>query len=305
MSTPARHVLGVDLGGTTFKAAIVSADGAVTGFMTAPSAEAAGPRVWQSDAVELAGRVLTATDAVPVAIGVSVPGAVDRARARLVDLVDRLDAGDGIALADTFGSFGLPVAADNDARAALAAERRFGAARGSDNAVALTLGTGLGGAAVVNGVPAGGDPVLAGSQIGHFTVALDGPVCVCGNRGCAETFASAAGLMRMAAEAGLDASDPAAVFAHPDAPPIVERFADALVAVVVTAIHAYQPDLVVLGGGLMGAADCFMPRVTAEVERRAWTTADRAVRVVVSTLGDRIGVLGAAAVALNHLEEPS
>jgi glucokinase len=290
------QVLALDLGGTSFKAAVVDDAGNVRGHTTAPSAEVHGVAAWLAAAHELAASFTEPVDAV----GVSVPGAVDAARGVLVDLVARLDAGDGVSLPAAFADFGVPVFADNDARAALAAERRFGAARGCDNVVVFTLGTGLGGAAVVNGIPAGGEPVLGGSQIGHFTIDIDGPKCVCGNHGCAETFVSATGLLRMARDAGLQLTDARDALAIPE---ITEQFSAALAAVVVTAIHAYQPEIIVFGGGLMGSSGSFMPRAVALAKERAWVTAGRAINLQPSPLGEHLGVLGAAAVALNHLED--
>jgi glucokinase len=292
------EVLALDLGGTSFKAAAVDDSGNVRGHTTLPSAEREGLAEWIVRAHELAKSISGSVDA----LGFSVPGAVDPARGVLVDLVARLDAGDGVSLPAAFADFGVPVVADNDARAALAAERRFGAAQGCDNVVVFTLGTGLGGAAIINGQLAGGDPILGGSQIGHFTIAVDGPKCVCGNLGCAETFASATGLLRMAHDAGFELTDPQEALAVPE---ISEQFSAALAAVVVTAIHAYQPETIVFGGGLMGSSGYFMPRVAALANERAWVTGGRAIRLQPSPLGEHIGVLGAAAVALNHLEESS
>lgn len=289
-------VLALDLGGTSFKAAVVDDDGAVTGYRTAPSAESAGVEAWLDTATELARSTLL--DRTVGAVGLSVPGDVDSGSGTLVGIGDRLDVGAGIALPQAFGEFGVPVFAGNDAGAALAAERRFGAAQGADNVVMFTLGTGLGGAAVVDGRP-------AGDQIGHFTVEIDGAPCVCGNRGCADTLVSATGIARLSREAGLDAPDVAAVFGaardgNGRACQVVDQFTNALAAVIVTAIHAYQPDLVVLAGGLMGAAPQFLPRVETLVAERAWTRPRARVRVVASSLGEHIGVLGGAAIALER-----
>lgn len=297
-------VLGLDLGGTFFKAAVVSDAGEVTGHRTAPSAESAGLSAWLDAALTLAGSVIDDSETEIAAIGVSVPGAVDPKPSTLVDLVDRLAVGDGISMGDALASLGVPVFADNDARAALAAERRFGAARGLDDVVMLTLGTGLGGAAVVHGEPAGGDPILGGNQIGHFTIEVDGPKCVCGNYGCAEVFASATGISRLAREAGLSVTDPPAVFlaslGDPAAAAVVDQFVAALAALVVTVIHAYQPVLILFGGGLMGSSGYFMPAVSKLAKARAWVTAGRGIALEPSQLGEHIGVLGAAAVAFER-----
>jgi glucokinase len=302
-------VLGLDLGGTEVKAALVEETGNVLVQRRAASGERGGVASWRDTALAAARSVRAATPpgGEPAALGLSVPGAVDPARAVLVDLVDRLRSGGEIDLALAFSALGLPVLADNDARAALAAERRWGVARGADDVVMLTIGTGLGGAALVGGTAPGADPVLAGNQLGHLSIDLDGDRCVCGNRGCAELLASASGLVALAARAGLEAADAKAVLAADEAGDeraraAVDRFLVALAAAVVNAVHAYQPALVVLGGGVMGSARRVLPAVRSLVAERAWTLPRGRTRVEASALGGSIGVLGAAAVALAGLD---
>lgn len=295
-------VLGIDLGGTVIKAAVVDELGGVHGLTTAPSAEAGGPAAWAAAGMEVARRTLACPGPTPSALGLSVPGAVDPERGLLLDLVARMPSQSDVELAEVFGPLRLPVAADNDARAALAAERRWGVATGSDNVVMLTVGTGLGGAALVRGAAPGGEPVLAGNQLGHLTIDLEGPPCVCGNVGCAETYASATGLLRLAREASLSAQTVPDIFtAATDgderAAAVVDTFSRALAAAVVNGVHAYQPDLVVLAGGVMGSASQFLPRVQELVAERAWTIPRGRTRVVASGLATDTGVLGAAAVA--------
>lgn len=301
-------VLALDLGGTVLKAAVVDERGTVHDHLAAPSRENSGVAEWAAAAIDLGRQVLARTALKPSVVGVSVPGAVDPAQGIVLDLVTRLDVGAGVSLPELLGAFELPVVVDNDARAALAAERRWGAACDVDDVVLLTLGTGLGGAAVIGGSPPGSQ-ALSGNQIGHFVIEVDGPPCVCGGRGCAETSASATGLMRLAAVHGAAPEDPAAVFAgahagDPACRRAVEAFTHALTAVVITAVHAYQPELVVLGGGLMGSQDEFLPRVQADVHARAWTHPRGAARVTASTLHEHLGVAGAAAVALSRTDHP-
>src|SRR4051812_11840979 len=163
MTVPA--VLGVDLGGTAVKAAVVGLDGSVDDVVALPSGEGGGREEWLRVALDAAERAVASSPRAPVAVGLSVPGAVDTASGHLVDLVARLQADEPIDLSALFASLGVPVAADNDARAALAAERRWGA-HGGDDLVVLTLGTGIGGAAVVDRrVPRAG--LLGANQLGH------------------------------------------------------------------------------------------------------------------------------------------
>lgn len=301
-------VLALDLGGTQLKAAVVDADGSVSDERRCPAREHGGVEQWSAAALELAGQVAAAWPGTPAAaLGLSVPGAVDPQACTLVDLVDRLPSDEPVALDRVFSPLGLPVFADNDARAALAAERRWGLARDVGSVVIFTVGTGLGGAALVDGRPPSGDRLLAGIQLGHLSVDLSGPRCVCGNRGCVELWASGPGIVRLAAEEGLAATDVAAVLAaadskDPAAARALERFCLALAVGVVNAIHAYQPDLVVLAGGVLAAAPHLVPAVRAIVAERAWTLPRGRIPVELSPLTAHGGVLGAAAVAYAGLE---
>jgi glucokinase len=299
-------VLAIDLGGTAVKVGIVAADGTVLIERRTPARESEGIVAWSETALCLARDVLTsAVDAPPSRLGLSVPGAVDAARATLVDLVERLPGASGLPLDQLFASLGLPVSADNDARAALEAERRWGVARGLDDLVLFTVGTGLGGAAIVGGSPPSGDPVLGAIQLGHCTVELDGDLCVCGNRGCAELWASGPGLVKMAQGNGVDACDAHSVFAAemqgvPGAGLAIDHFVSALAAAVINSIHAYQPKMVVMGGGVMAAGDRIMQPLRRLIDERAWTVPRGRVGLEPSALGDHLGILGAAAVALRN-----
>jgi len=304
--TEREGVLALDLGGTVLKAAIVLPDGTVLGESRAESHERDGLAAWSEAAMD-AGRRTMASTGVPVQrLGLSVPGAVDPERGILVDLVERIPDARAVRLGTLFKPLGLPVFADNDARAALTAEQRWGALRTVRSAVMLTVGTGLGGAVSFSDSPRWGDPLLGGNQLGHFTLEVDGAPCVCGNRGCAETIASGSGLLRLAREEGLAVDDARAVFAaarsgEPAATTAVARFRAGLAASVVNAIHAYQPEVVILSGGVLQAAgEDLVPEICRIVAERAWTVPRGRVQVTVSSLAYEHGVLGAAAVALRR-----
>lgn len=295
-------VLALDLGGTEVKAGVVDVHGAVLATERIPSGESAGMAEWRNAGLR-ALRALPSTAAAAMALGLAVPGAVDSEHGTLLDLVDRLPGAAGLSLPEAFADVGVPVHAENDAVAALMAEQRWGRARGFTDVVMLTLGTGLGSAVIVDGKRVGRSP-LFGNQLGHVSLDLAGPRCVCGNTGCAELWTSGPGLLRLARSHGLHEVQTARqVFdaarrGSREALLAVEELGAALAAVVVTAVHAYQPQLVVLGGGLMGAADIVLPPLRAAVSERAWTVPRGRVRVEASALGRDLGVLGAAAVAL-------
>jgi glucokinase len=199
---------------------------------------------------------------------------------------------------------GLPLAIENDARMALIGEWRAGAGRGVDNLVMMTLGTGLGTAAIIEGRVLRGAHSQAGCLGGHLTVRYGGHVCSCGNIGCAEAEASTAFLAGQAksrpdfsqsALAREPVLDFAAVFrqaAAGDSCAVALRDHSLLVwsSLAVNLIHAYDPEALILGGGIMGNADVILPAVREHVRRYAHTPWGK-VRVVASELRDRAGLV--------------
>jgi glucokinase len=199
---------------------------------------------------------------------------------------------------------GLPLVIDNDARMALIGEWQYGAGRGCDNLAVITLGTGLGASVAIEGRVLRGVHGQAGILGGHLTVRYGGRPCVCGNVGCSEAEASTWMLEKLAREREDFAASPlsrepvvdyAAAFrlaAEGDA------CAQALTAhslqvwsvTAVNLIHAYDPEKVVLCGGIMASASVIVPAVQAYVERHAHTPWGR-VEVVASALGDEAALL--------------
>ncbi|MGH7967752.1 MAG: ROK family protein [Limisphaerales bacterium] len=199
--------------------------------------------------------------------------------------------------------FNLPLAIDNDARMALIGEWKHGAGRGSDNVVMMTLGTGLGTAAVIEGRLLHGAHGQAGVLGGHLSVRYDGRACNCGNIGCAEAEASTAFLEAIAVGLpqwhssflrGLPLSY-AEVFKQAEAGDscalkLREHSLEVWGTLAVNLIHAYDPDTIILGGGIMAARDIILPSVTRYVHRHAHTPWGK-VRVAAGDLGDAAALL--------------
>jgi glucokinase len=298
------QVLAMDLGGTVLKAALVDRSGTVHMSRTQTSCEGSGRTAWASSILRLAAECLESATTRLDVVGLSVPGAVD-ANGVLIDLGSRLDVGEGIDLAEILAPLDLAVNADNDAVGALLAERRWGGATGTDNVAMFTIGTGLGGAVLVQGNPITSADLLAGRQLGHMVVDFKGPKCVCGGRGCAETYVSAPALLRMARQAGSACESAEQVLVEATrgdgaAAVAVESFVGALASAIVNVHHAYGTELVVLGGGVMNGSTYFLDRLRATVNETAWTVPPRPVRIAPSALASDLGVLGAAAVAFRN-----
>jgi len=203
--------------------------------------------------------------------------------------------------------FGLPTVVCNDANAALAGEWRFGAARGSRSAVMMTLGTGIGASAVIDGVPLRGQHGQAGCLGGHLVANIDGRPCLCGNIGCAEAEASTWALpeqarshpafpsSRLAREKPIDYALVFRAAARGDA--VAMELRDRAIRVwsgaLVSLIHAYDPEVAVIGGGIMRSGEIILPRLRRHVARHAWTPWGK-VKVKTAALGNDAGMLGVA-----------
>lgn len=289
-------VLAVDVGGTGIKAALLGADARVLRQSERPTPVADGP-----DAVVAAIRTFALELAGPdvVAAGVVVPGSVDVATgtARYATNIGWHD----VPLRDLItADLGIPVAVEHDVRAAGLAECTLGRARGVDDCLIVIIGTGIAGVLVSGGSPVRGATDLAG-EIGHVPVYPEGDLCACGQRGCLETYASAAAIARRylalgGAVAAAGARDVAAARASdPLAAQVWDRAVDALGIALASYTMLMDPQLVVLGGGLAAAGDALLAPVQAALAGRlTWRPAPA---VMLSPLGARAGQLGAAILA--------
>ncbi|MDP3070985.1 MAG: ROK family protein [Opitutaceae bacterium] len=296
------NVLACDLGGTRLKIGVVR-----DGHMLAQTVEPANSRlglapqlpVLKAAWLRLLGELkLGLTDCAGVAV--AFPSLVDNATGRI--LAEYGKFADAMALdlrAWARAELGLPLALENDARMALIGEWRAGAGRGCDNLVMMTLGTGLGTCAIIEGRVLRGRHGQAGVLGGHMTVRYGGRLCSCGNVGCAEAEASTA-CLRQLAEGFQDWNrsslrqvatlDYVQVFAHAtagDACAAALRDHSLLVwgTLAVNLIHAYDPEIVILGGGIMASGEVILPAVADYVRQHAHTPWGQ-VRVAASALGD-------------------
>ncbi len=299
--------LACDLGGRRIKLGVVR-NGQVLAAEVLP-AHADRPLPDRLDAVAEALNRLCSQLGFPArdctGIGLSYPSIIDAPRARILDHFGKFgDASEFDLRGWASGALGLPLAIDNDARMALIGEWRYGAGRGCNDAVIITLGTGLGVSAVIEGRVLRGAHGQAGILGGHITLRHGGCLCVCGNLGCAEAEASTSVLPRLASEiAGFPASplakepalDYAAIFrlaAQGDTccQTLVEHSLEVWSALAVSLIHAYDPERLILGGGVMGGASAILPPIREYVARHAHTPWGK-VEVVASELGDQAALL--------------
>ena len=309
-------VLGLDLGGTKVLGVAMAEDGAVVGECRRPTPR--GEAALMDALGAVAGELceVTAGRGEVTSVGVGAPGLVDRdgvlRAAPNLPGVERLPLRAGLE-----ARLGLPVRADNDATCAAWGERQLGAARGNDHVIVVTLGTGIGGGIITDGRLYRGANGFAG-EIGHMVVEPHGPLCPCGQRGCWERYASGSGLARLAREAAHAGQAPrvlelaggdaeavrgehvtrAAVEGDEGARAVFARFAWWLALGLANLANVFDPQMFVIGGGLVEAGD-----VLFEPARAAFAdlveAADRRpdIAIVPASLGERAGAMGAAALA--------
>ncbi len=302
--------LAADIGGTSIKLGLVAGERVLARDRLelsdrrhlAPVLASVAER-WRA-MLQQAGRTVQEAEGVALAFA----GVVDARRRRVLATNEKFtDAPDLDLRQWARDVFGLPLWIDNDARAALIGEWRAGAGRGMDDLAMVTLGTGIGAAAVSDGRLLRGRHGLAGMFGGHLTVNLHGRRCTCGNVGCAEAEASTDRLPEIAAaiamQRGLAAQwstepslDYATVFARAEAgDELAAAVRDHSLAVwsaaVVNIIHAYGPQMVILGGGIVHGSPWIIETMQPYVDHHAWTPWGR-VKLVRPALGDDAALIG-------------
>lgn len=305
-------VLAFDIGGTRIKAGIVRGN-VVSNLTIEALASKEGTSDVLSQLVRI-GKDLIAGREV-FAVGMSVKGIIDPQRGVILSVYEALTASVGAPIGERLTrEFGVPVRLENDARMYTLGELLYGAGRTATNMICLTLGTGVGCGVALGRRVLRGPHGLSGILGGHITVQTDGPRCTCGNIGCLEALIGTAALIHEATEAlaqgrrsilretPLSSLSPQHIFAASAAgdglaQEIVQRFAQHLGAGVVSLVHAHDPDLVVLGGGMAAAAEQFLPEVQAYVHRHTWTLPGLEARVTTAELRDAAALSGVAAYA--------
>jgi len=285
MNRPRHAVIAVDVGGTAIKAAVADADGVEIIRTRRPTPVADGVPAVLDALVDLIAQLRSraAPEFAVRGVGLIFPGVVDSA-AGIACYSANLGWRD-LPIRDLIGErTGLPVAIDHDVRAAGLAEARLGAARDVDDALYLAIGTGISGAVISGGTVLTGAASMAG-EIGHLPAVPNGEQCRCGQRGCTETYASAAALGRRYLAAGgapvstgrsVCAQDVLARAAAGD-PIAIAIFDDAITALG-RALTSYtmllDPSLIVVGGGLVGAGPALLGPLAAALGRGlAWRPA--------------------------------
>jgi len=307
-------VIGIDLGGTSVSSAVVDDSGCIS---HQARLSVSGSRT----AKEVINRLLTCVgmtmdscgrDRV-VGVGVGTPGLIAKETGTVV-YAPNVPEWEDLPLQSLLRDrIGLPITIENDANSAAIGEHWVGVAAGHKNILCITLGTGVGGAIIMNDEVWRGTNGASG-EIGHMTVVENGRMCGCGAPGCLEAYASATGIAGQAREllrsnrkgilsdlAGddldhIDAEMVADAASQGDeiAWKVMHRSATLLGIAVSSLTNVLNPEMIVIGGGVIKAGDMILEPVRAEVARRAYAWSASVLKIVPASLGDNAGIIGAA-----------
>ena len=317
MTTNGSVFIGIDLGGSTLKGALISNTGEII-EVTRFEAEQKGHDALFGQVFETALKLRDHKSAGgPVAgIGVGIPGLVNRKTNR-IEVMPKLPALSQIDItAELSRETGLPVILDNDANTAAYGELQVGAARGRREVFFVMLGTGIGAGLIINGQIYRGAAGFAG-EFGHMTIDPEGIECACGNIGCLETIASGPNIVRRTRERlyrdrtsslsrlaiprdrEFTAEDIAHAARDGDemAQVMMERTGMFLGIALAAVINLLNVEMVVMGGGVMEAGDLILKPTIKETRRRAFPPSFNSCEIVIAKLGATAGMIGAALMA--------
>jgi len=292
-----REAIGIDIGGTFIKAAAIDGEGRVLRRAKAPTGVEGGARLVEE-------RICAAVDGLrspaTAAAGIGVPGMVRWPEGVVAQSPNIPPWRDYPAAAALGARIGLPVTVDNDANMAALGESWTGGGRGVASFMLVTLGTGIGAGIVLEGRLWHGDTGRAG-ELGHVVVDPGGAACGCGGRGCVERYASASGMRRLAAEAGL-ALDVPELLALAGAGDERARavFAEAgrrLGLALAAWFNLMDVRCVVVGGGALPALEAMEPSLRGALGEAVYGVSPRELAVVEATLGEDAGIIGCARAA--------
>lgn len=296
MATVDRQVIGVDLGGTAIKLGRFTQVGQCLADLAVPTPQPSTPEAVMA-AMAAAIAVLD-PNRETIAIGVGTPGPADAA-GRIARVAINLAGWNDVPIADALeAATGRPVVVANDANCAGLGEAWLGAGRSFKDVLTLTLGTGVGGAIILDGKLFVGRQGTAG-ELGLITLNPEGPPCNSGNQGSLEQHCSVQAIQR---ETGLT---PAALFEQAKAGDEAaiafwQTYGRWLGAGIASLVYVLTPEAVIIGGGISAAAELFLPATLAELERRVLPSSREDMQVLVAKLGNQAGIVGAARLALQH-----
>jgi len=294
--------LAIEFGGTNFKLGLIDNSGNVIRIDSIPLQHLIQEKNILKAILSYVNKFLGSEQI--VCGGISSKGLVDHDKGMVQDDVGEGKLIENIPLRDIFSDeFSVPFIMDNDARCYAWGEWRFSRDQGINNLTVITFGTGIGCASVFNGKMLYGSDHLGGVMGGHISIDKNGPRCHCGNYGCFELYCSKNALLKQFSSHNLQLidDDPVKLFFsqlrknnNKIKNKIFESFIQHVSVGLTNIIHAYGPDVVVLGGGIMKSADLMIDKITHLVNEMAFTVPRGRIKIMQSKLGDTAPLLGAA-----------
>lgn len=310
----AKERIGIDVGGTNVKIALVDSKGKIIYSNSIPTRAEMGYEYTINNMKEAISELIKETKSDPKnieSIGFGFPGQIDYQKG-IVRLAPNIPGWVNVPIAEIMEKeFGIPTRVDNDVRCAALGELNYGAGQGCDNLICITVGTGIGSGLVINGKLVRGASNAAG-EIGHIKLDMNGgPLCGCGDRGCLEAFASGPSIVALAEEYIKGGkSTKYRELANPDITPYIVSEAakqgDPVAKRIFTIVGEYigiglasvvnllNPEKIIIGGGVAAAGDLLLTPIKESLIKRAMPIAGSAVEIVPAQLGNSAGVIGAS-----------
>lgn len=304
--------IGIDLGGMSIKAGLVDDAYQIVYKETAPTDVENGMEKLCADIIALIERVCKkAPEGTVESIGIGVPGDVNKYTGRIV-YCNNIPLEDVDLRGKIERATGIPTRINNDANVAALGEVIAGAAREFSDAVMITLGTGVGSGIIIDNKIYLGCNGAAG-ELGHEVIVVDGLPCACGRRGCYELYASATALIRMTREAmelhpeskmweiagDLSAANGKTAFdarraGDPAGSQVVETYVKYLAAGLVNVINIFQPEAIIIGGGISKEGDYLLDLLSDIIKRERYSRGEHQAKLLIAELGNDAGIVGAS-----------
>ncbi len=306
--------IGIDVGGTNVKIALVSDKGKIIYSNSIPTRAEMGYEYTINSMKDAVKDLLKETKLEPKSIegmGFGFPGQIDCQKG-IVRLAPNIPGWVNVPIAEIMEKeFGIPTRVDNDVRTATLGELNYGAGVGCQNLVCITVGTGIGSGLVINGKLVRGASNAAG-ELGHIKLNMEGgPLCGCGDRGCLEAYASGPSIVAMAEEyirggkstkyrelANPDITSYIVAVAAKEGDPVARQIfriiGEYIGMGLASVVNLLNPEKIIIGGGVADAGDILFDPIRETLQKRAMVIQREAVEIVPAQLGNTAGVIGAS-----------
>lgn len=301
-----RQYLGIDIGGTAVKMGIVSESGEITAFHS----QSVNFDNYQTPIIETVVKEadifleMNQTDLDLLSgIGVSATGQINTLKGTVAGAAGHIQNWLGTPIKEILEEhFHKPVCVANDANCAVVGEQWLGAAHGAENVVMVTIGTGVGGGIIAGNRLLSGAWGIAG-EVGHITIKKDGILCSCGNRGCFERYGSTTALVRAAARVMHVPAETIdgrwtfrqAASGNERIQAVIDAWIEDIAAGVVGLVHIFNPEIVIIGGGVSREEKLFIEPLTEKIKQNVMPAFRQGLKVCAAELGNDAGILGAVA----------